>query len=182
MLSKLQSKRTKLRKADKGFTIIEVMIVLAIAGLIMLIVFLAVPALQRNSRNTNRRSDAARISSAVANFIANNNGTQPTTTAHAQAILDDAGNLGIYQGITAGAGPMAQGRLNVSAVQAITPMPAIAITGTAPTDAVEIVGAARCDPANPGTTINGTSRRSTAMLYTLEPGNGANYTIVCLDI
>ena len=37
----------KLKKSDKdGFTIIEVMIVLAIAGLILLIVFLAVPALQ----------------------------------------------------------------------------------------------------------------------------------------
>jgi prepilin-type N-terminal cleavage/methylation domain-containing protein len=38
-----------------GFTIIEVMIVLAIAGLILLIVFLAVPALQRNSRNYQRK-------------------------------------------------------------------------------------------------------------------------------
>jgi prepilin-type N-terminal cleavage/methylation domain-containing protein len=35
-----------------GFTIIEVMIVLAIAGLILLIVFLAVPALEREARNT----------------------------------------------------------------------------------------------------------------------------------
>ena len=42
--------RTK--KHRSGFTIIEIMIVLAIAGLIMLIVFLAVPALQRASRNT----------------------------------------------------------------------------------------------------------------------------------
>jgi prepilin-type N-terminal cleavage/methylation domain-containing protein len=41
------------KKAD-GFTIIEVMIVLAIAGLIMLVVFLAVPSLQRNSRNEPR--------------------------------------------------------------------------------------------------------------------------------
>jgi prepilin-type N-terminal cleavage/methylation domain-containing protein len=35
----------KLKKSDSGFTIIEVMIVLAIAGLILLIVFLAVPAM-----------------------------------------------------------------------------------------------------------------------------------------
>jgi prepilin-type N-terminal cleavage/methylation domain-containing protein len=32
----------KLRKQEKGFTIIEVLIVLAIAGVIMLVVFLAV--------------------------------------------------------------------------------------------------------------------------------------------
>ena len=32
----------------KGFTIVETLIVLAIIGAIMLVVFLAVPALQRN--------------------------------------------------------------------------------------------------------------------------------------
>jgi prepilin-type N-terminal cleavage/methylation domain-containing protein len=37
-----------------GFTIIEVLIVLAIAGLVLLIVFFAVPSLQRNQRNTSR--------------------------------------------------------------------------------------------------------------------------------
>jgi prepilin-type N-terminal cleavage/methylation domain-containing protein len=36
------------QKRQQGFTIIEVLIVLAIAALILLIVFLAVPALQRN--------------------------------------------------------------------------------------------------------------------------------------
>jgi prepilin-type N-terminal cleavage/methylation domain-containing protein len=35
-----------------GFTIIEVVLVLAIAGLIFLIVFLALPALQRSQRDT----------------------------------------------------------------------------------------------------------------------------------
>lgn len=39
-------KRT-VKNSPRGFTIVEVMIVLAIAGLIMLIVFLAIPALQR---------------------------------------------------------------------------------------------------------------------------------------
>ncbi len=48
-----------------GFTIIEVMIVLAIASMILLIVFLAVPALQRNARNTGRKRDAAQLISAV---------------------------------------------------------------------------------------------------------------------
>ena len=46
---------SKLKKSNQGFTIIEVMIVLAIAGLILLIVFLAVPALQRNGRNTTKK-------------------------------------------------------------------------------------------------------------------------------
>lgn len=64
-----------LKKLDKkGFTIIEVLIVLAIAGLIMLVVFLAVPALQRNSRNNGRNADASRTAAAVNECITNNNG------------------------------------------------------------------------------------------------------------
>jgi prepilin-type N-terminal cleavage/methylation domain-containing protein len=70
-------------KAQQGFTIIEVLIVLAIAGLILLIVFLAVPALQRNSRNTAIRNDAAVVLGGVNEFVANNNGQLPTGVATA---------------------------------------------------------------------------------------------------
>ena len=38
-----------------GFTIIEVVLVLAIAGLIFLMVFIALPTLQRSQRDTQRR-------------------------------------------------------------------------------------------------------------------------------
>jgi prepilin-type N-terminal cleavage/methylation domain-containing protein len=65
---------------EEGFTIIEVLIVLAIAGLILLIVFLAVPALQRNSRNTQRKDDVAKILAAVSEFSNNNNGRLPNGT------------------------------------------------------------------------------------------------------
>lgn len=65
--------RIKNRKQE-GFTIIEVLIVLAIAGLIMLIVFLAVPALQRSSRNRGREADASLIASAISECVTNNNG------------------------------------------------------------------------------------------------------------
>src|SRR5665213_4343520 len=74
MLNKLKKTR-----GQKGFTIIEVMIVLAIAGLILLIVFLAVPALQRTARNTQRKNDAAAVTGAIANFNSNNNGTIPVS-------------------------------------------------------------------------------------------------------
>lgn len=81
--------QTKLKDA-KGFTIIEVLIVLAIAGLILLIVFLAVPALQRNSRNTQYKNDAASLLAAASEFTNNNNGTIPgkvtSVTADATAI------------------------------------------------------------------------------------------------
>ncbi|MBI4033489.1 type II secretion system protein [Candidatus Saccharibacteria bacterium] len=75
---------TNIKKLNKGFTIIEVLIVLAIAGLILAIVFLAVPALQRNSRNTAIRSDAAGVLAAVNDYIANNQGGLPLTTSSPQ--------------------------------------------------------------------------------------------------
>ena len=65
----------KTKNRQSGFTIIEIMIVLAVASLIMLIVFLAVPALQRNARNTNRTSDATKIAAAVNECLANTNDT-----------------------------------------------------------------------------------------------------------
>lgn len=61
----------------KGFTIIEVVLVLAIAGLIFLMVFLALPALQRNQRDTQRKSDLSRVQAQLQNFQSNNRGSIP---------------------------------------------------------------------------------------------------------
>ena len=58
----------------KGFTIIEVVLVLAIAGLIFLMVFVALPALQRSQRDTQRRQDYADLSAAISSYSTNNNG------------------------------------------------------------------------------------------------------------
>jgi prepilin-type N-terminal cleavage/methylation domain-containing protein len=62
------------KQNQKGFTIIEVLIVLAIAALIMLVVFLAVPALQRSQRNNARAADANLLVAAVNDCITNRNG------------------------------------------------------------------------------------------------------------
>lgn len=56
----------------KGFTIIEVVLVLAIAGLIFLAVFIAVPALQKAQRNTQRRRDLALIVAQMDKFRSHN--------------------------------------------------------------------------------------------------------------
>jgi prepilin-type N-terminal cleavage/methylation domain-containing protein len=66
-----------IKKNKDGFTIIEVLIVLAIAALILVIVFLAVPALQKSARNTQRRTDVSAIVTAVSNYISDNNGNVP---------------------------------------------------------------------------------------------------------
>ncbi len=77
----MSHKNSKVNKSASGFTIIEVLIVLAIAGLILLIVFLAVPALQRNSRNTAIKNDVQNVVGGVAEYQGANNGSMPSTIA-----------------------------------------------------------------------------------------------------
>jgi prepilin-type N-terminal cleavage/methylation domain-containing protein len=60
-----------------GFTIIEVVLVLAIAALIFLMIFVALPALQRGQRDTARKSEAGQIASAVTTYRSNNQGALP---------------------------------------------------------------------------------------------------------
>ena len=89
MLQKIRKSKSESKGLKAaGFTIIEVMIVLAIAGLIMAIVFLAIPALQRTNRNTQRKSDASRLSGLISEFVANNNGKLPTQFASGSGYLD----------------------------------------------------------------------------------------------
>ncbi len=64
----------------QGFTIIEVVLVLAIAGLIFLIVFLALPALQRSQRDTQRKNDLSRFMSQLTQYQSNHQGAIPTGT------------------------------------------------------------------------------------------------------
>ena len=65
----------------KGFTIIEVVLVLAIAGLIFLVVFLALPALQRSQRDTQRKSDLGKLMSQATAYQSNNQGLLPSGSA-----------------------------------------------------------------------------------------------------
>ncbi len=69
----------KLNTSKKGFTIIEVVLVLAIAGLIFMMVFIALPALQRSQRDTQRSSDISRVQTALNQYQSNNRGAIPTT-------------------------------------------------------------------------------------------------------
>ena len=72
-------------KTKRGFTIIEVVLVLAIAGLIFLMVFIALPALQRSQRNTQRRDDYSMLVTAVNSYMSSNNGKLTNLIKSAQA-------------------------------------------------------------------------------------------------
>ena len=164
-------------KTASGFTIIEVMIVLGIAGLILLIVFLAVPALQRSSRNTQRKNDVSAILSAISDYESNNNGQLPTSATYANgsitlgcgggACTTSQSRVGYYtSGIGTGAG-----QANVLA--------AYAATGpftTAVNDRVVIVPAAACN----GSSTQAGSARQIAAVYEIENGSGS-YAGVCQE-
>lgn len=68
----------KAKNNQKGFTIIEVVLVLAIAGLIFLMVFIALPALQRGQRDQQRRNDLSRVQTAIQNYQTNNRNKLPS--------------------------------------------------------------------------------------------------------
>jgi prepilin-type N-terminal cleavage/methylation domain-containing protein len=79
MLKRLLSSR------PKGFTLIEVVIVLAIAGLIFVIVFLAVSQAQASRRDTQRKADMDRLSAGVESYATNNSGAVPNDLSAAGA-------------------------------------------------------------------------------------------------
>lgn len=149
----------KLRNQNQGFTIIEVLIVLAIAGLIMLIVFLAVPALQRNSRNTARKNDVGRVGAAVTEFSTSNNGRTPTSPADKTTVLNFSGDLAQYDSS------------NVSIASSHTN------GGTSNASSLIIVPGGKC--GNNGETVQG-STRQVAIQYALEGSN--NPVPACQDV
>ncbi len=65
----------------RGFTLIEIVIVLAIAALIMVIVFLAVQGAQRSRRDAQRRSALNSIAGQLENYASNNQGKYPMSNA-----------------------------------------------------------------------------------------------------
>jgi prepilin-type N-terminal cleavage/methylation domain-containing protein len=74
---------SNLLKKEKGFTLIEIVLVLAIAGLIMVIVFLALSGAQKNRRDTQRKEDNSRVMSQLESYASNNGGNYPTAATFA---------------------------------------------------------------------------------------------------
>lgn len=66
-------------KRNEGFTLIELVIVLAIAALILAGVLIAVSGAQQNRRDTQRKSDASTYSAALENWASNHNGAYPAS-------------------------------------------------------------------------------------------------------
>lgn len=71
--------------SSKGFTLIEVVLVLAIGGLIFLLAFLAFQQVQTNRRDTQRRSDAGRMLAELQNYKGDK-GSYPAQPDNASAV------------------------------------------------------------------------------------------------
>ena len=153
---------TRSDKQTNGFTIIEVMIVLAIAGLIMLIVFLAVPSLQMSSRNTQRKSDVAAVLNAVGQYETNNGGSLPPTGGFSVS----GGTLTVSGGGTTASSTAKLGYYTAASLYASLG----AIPATA-TDTVSVYEATKCASATTATSTGAGARQIVAM-YGVETSPG----------
>ncbi len=70
-----------LRRGKKGFTLIEIVIVLAIAALILVIVFLAVAGAQRSQKDNASLDAAGKAIAAYSSYLSDNNNTAPANVA-----------------------------------------------------------------------------------------------------
>ena len=149
----------------KGFTIIEVVLVLAIAGLIFLMVFIALPALQAGQRDTARKNDLNIVSTAVTSYYSGNRGALLPTTDNARAgTLLQSYVTGIDTKVTT------KTDIKVQGVGAQTVAPS--------TTAIVVVQKARCNTVEAGSVKKYTTKASTvssqfAVIRLLEGGGGA---------
>lgn len=78
---------SNLNKKDKGFTLIEIVLVLAIAGLLLVIVFLAVSGAQKSRRDSQRKQDVSRVAAALESYASNYSGAYPSNADFANAAI-----------------------------------------------------------------------------------------------
>lgn len=88
------------QQKTKGFTIIEVVLVLAIAGLIFLMVFIALPALQRSQRDSARKSEVGTVVSSIQSYMSNNRNAIPTATQITQYVTGSTTETTLESGTT----------------------------------------------------------------------------------
>lgn len=82
-------------KKSPGFTLIEIVIVLAIAALIMVIVFLAVSGAQRSRRDTQRKTNLDNVAAQLIAYSSTNKGKYPTPGTSVLALLGSPWNGGL---------------------------------------------------------------------------------------
>ncbi len=147
---------------QKGFTIIEVVLVLAIAALIFLMVFIALPALQSSQRDTARKSDVSIVAAAYNSWMGNNRSGTATapTAAQLQTYVTNLSDNSTQTGIVV----VARGT-----TVSVTPVDGI----------IRVVTGAKCGVVTAGSVaLSAGTLRQYATMTKLEAGGGSAY---CLD-
>lgn len=155
-----------------GFTIVETIIVLAIAGLILMIVLLAIPTLQRNSRNSQRRQDVQNVLQAISNYKLNHSGSMPVPTSNFLQYTRLTSYDTTVGYIVNGVGSPTASGINIYAEQATAnPVPGESNTNL---NTVNVYDYRKCNPASPGTSTNhGAGFGDVVALYAIETSNGS---------
>ena len=148
---------------EKGFTIIEVVLVLAIAGLIFIMVFAALPALQRSQRDTARKNEISKVLSAITTYQSNNRGQSPAA--------DDAFGKYVDSTTSGGTITLPSGTIVTNYTGAL---PKTLGTATTPAnqDTIVFVIGAKCDVND--NVVKGSARQAAAVIQ-LEDGGGVYY-------
>lgn len=149
---------------NKGFTIIELLIVLSIAGFILLVVLMAIPTLQRNGRNNQRNQDIQAILSALSQYELNNSGNFPSSNGdylqYTKLSFYDQTNTDITTS-TKNSGEIVTNDTSLSTVQ--------------------VHNHQKCDPDNPGqSTWRGAGFNDVVALFSIETSHGS--AVRCKDI
>ena len=98
-------------KREQGFTLIEIVIVIAIAAALILLVFLAVSGAQKSKRDQVRKTNAGELGAQLGNYLSNNGGTFAATggtfivtrgflganKSYMGSITDGSGNVPLYK-------------------------------------------------------------------------------------
>ena len=162
-------------RQDSGFTIVETMIVLAIAGLILLIVLLAIPALTRNSHNNQRKQDVQAILEAVSHYELNNSGSMPGTGGDCSFL--QYSKLTSYDRTQVKCIPPdspTNSGVNVYSETASTTPSSEQITNL---DVVSVYNYRKCSTSSPGSSTNkGAGYSDIVALYAIET-SGANASL-----
>jgi len=162
---------------NKGFTIVETLIVLAIAATIIVVVLLAVPGLQRSSRNTTARTAANNIVAGWNEQMAALNGAAPSapTGGSAGSISINSVTYKLASGITPTVFTAAASTSYTMGFDASTTSSALASSMKLSPNNVVVISSATCSSGN---VTSGTSTQI-AVLYPIE--NGGNGSVGCIQ-
>ena len=168
--------RRRQLSSTQGFTIIEVLIVLAIAGLIALIVFQAIPVLTRGQRNGQRKDGASGVLRAVAQYELNNGGAMPASCSGAACTFTTGQHITFYRpnDVSVCVGSYSGASLSFGACSGVTSQPEATSI-----DTVAIYNYQRCDGAAGTSKAAGYS--DVVAMFALESGSNAT-TAQCQEL